>query len=186
MAGTVINDKFQAQNGFESPNFTVDGSGKITAPTIDVKNILLNGTTFVQYVPPEDDGGDDTGTQVTNSFESLAVTGGIFKVNYLNSTSVSVVNGKVTINSLGSVPGNIDNVDIGYNTPVQIRAYGIDMTTAPDSSTSQINVAGATMNGDLTVSNNLLLQTDPTIGTHATNKGYVDSTATALAVAFGA
>ena len=42
------------------------------------------------------------------------------------------------------------------------------------------------MNGDLTVSNNLLLQTDPTIGTHATNKGYVDATATALAVAFGA
>ena len=68
MAGTVINDKLQAQNGFESPNFTVDNTGKITAPTIDVKNILLNGTTFVQYVPPEEDSGDDTGTQVSKQF----------------------------------------------------------------------------------------------------------------------
>ena len=42
------------------------------------------------------------------------------------------------------------------------------------------------MNGTLTVANNLVLQSDPSIGTHATNKGYVDSTATALAVAFGA
>ena len=45
---TVINEKFQAQNGFESPNFTVDTAGKITAPVIDVKSILLNGTQFVQ------------------------------------------------------------------------------------------------------------------------------------------
>ena len=60
------------------------------------------------------------------------------------------------------------------------------MTTAPDSTASQLNVDGATMNGDLTVTNNMLLQSDPTIGTHATNKGYVDATATALAVAFGA
>ena len=185
MAGTVVNDKFQAQNGFESPNFTVDSSGKITAPIIDVKNILLNGTTFVQYVPPTDDGGDDTGTQVSNSFESLAVTGGVFKVNYQNNTILSVVNGRISINNEG-IPGTIDNVDIGYKTPVQIKAYGIDLTTAPDSSTSQLNVDGATMNGTLTVANNLVLQSDPSIGTHATNKGYVDSTATALAVAFGA
>ena len=48
MAGTVINDKFQAQNGFESPNYTVDTAGKITAETLDVKSILLNGKSFVQ------------------------------------------------------------------------------------------------------------------------------------------
>ena len=48
----VINDKFQAQNGFESPNFTVDTNGRITAPVIDVKQILLNGENFVQYGSP--------------------------------------------------------------------------------------------------------------------------------------
>ena len=135
---TIINEKFQAQNGFESPNFTVDSTGKITAPTIDVQSILLNGTQFVQYVPPEDDGGDDTGTTVSNSFESLAVTGGVFKVTFQNSTVLSVVNGRLTINSQG-IPGNIDNVDIGYNSPVQVRTYGIDMTNAPDSTASTIN-----------------------------------------------
>ena len=43
----------------------------------------------------------------------------------------------------------------------KIRAYGIDMTTAPDSTAAQLNVDGATMNGDLTVTNNMLLQSDP-------------------------
>ena len=135
---TVINDKFQAQNGFESPNFTVDNTGKLTTPTIDVQSILLNGTPFVAYVPPEDDGGDDTGTQVSNSFESLAVTGGIFKVNYLGSTA------------------------------------------------STINMNGASVKGDVNIADNVVLINQPTVGTHATSKGYVDATATALAVAFGA
>ena len=182
---TIINEKFQAQNRFESPNFTVDSTGKITAPTIDVQSILLNGTQFVQYVPPEDDGGDDTGTTVSNSFESLAVTGGVFKVTYQNNTVLSVVNGRLTINSQG-IPGNIDNVDIGYNSPVQIRTYGIDMTNAPDSTASTINLNGAQVNGDLNMADNVVLDKDPSLTKHATRKGYVDATATALAVAFGA
>ena len=69
---------------------------------------------------------------------------------------------------------------------MQIKAYGIDMTTAPDSSASNINVSGSNLNGDLTVNDNLLMQKDPSSGTHAARKGYVDATATALAVAFGA
>ena len=182
---TIINEKFQAQNGFESPNFTVDNTGKITAPTIDVQSILLNGTQFVQYVPPEDDGGDDTGTTVSNSFESLAVTGGVFRVTYQNNTVLSVINGRLTINSMG-IPGNIDNVDIGYNTPVQVRTYGIDMTNAPDSTASTINLNGAQVNGDLNMADNVVLDKDPVTPKHATRKGYVDATATALAVAFGA
>ena len=48
MAGTVINDRFQAQFGFESPKYTVDTAGKVTAETLDVKSILLNGKAFVQ------------------------------------------------------------------------------------------------------------------------------------------
>ena len=181
---TVINEKFQAQNGFESPNFTVDTNGKITAPTIDVQSILLNGTQFVQYVPPSDDD-DDTGTTVSNSFESLAVTGGVFKVNYQNTTNLSVINGRLTINNVG-IPGTIDNVDIGYTTAGQIKTYGIDMTNAPDSTASQIKLNGATVNGDLNMTDNVVLPKEPSLTTHATRKGYVDATATALAVAFGA
>jgi hypothetical protein len=49
-----------------------------------------------------------------------------------------------------------------------------------------LNVSGSNLNGDLTVNDNLLMQRDPTVGTHAARKGYVDATATALAVAFGA
>ena len=32
----TINDKFQAQNGFESPKFSVDTNGKITTEILDV------------------------------------------------------------------------------------------------------------------------------------------------------
>ena len=183
---TVINDKFQAQNGFESPNFTVDTTGKLTTPIIDVQSILLNGTPFVAYVPPADDTGDDTGTQVSNSFDSLAVTGGVFKVNYLNNTALSVINGTLTINSFGATPGSIDNVEIGYNTPSQIKVHTIDMASNPDSSASSINMNGASINGDVSIVNNVVLNNQPTVGTHATSKSYVDATATALAVAFGA
>ena len=35
MAGTVINDRFQAQFGFESPKYTVDTAGKITKFSAD-------------------------------------------------------------------------------------------------------------------------------------------------------
>tara|TARA_X000001036_G_scaffold434170_1_gene473095 strand:- start:588 stop:1142 length:555 start_codon:yes stop_codon:yes gene_type:complete len=182
----TINDKFQAQNGFESPNFTVDTSGKLTTPTIDVQTILLNGSPFVAYVPPAEQESDDTGTQVSNSFTSLAVTGGIFKVNYLGNTAISVLNGRVTVNSIGAVPGSIDNVEIGYNTPSQIRVHTIDMTANPDSTASTINLNGASVKGDVNIANNVVLSNQPTVGTHATSKGYVDATATALAVAFGA
>ena len=90
MAGTVINDKFQAQFGFESPKYTVDTAGKITAETLDVKSILLNGKSFVQAAP-DDQTSDDTGTTVSNSFDSLAVNGGVFKVNDSgNNTILSV------------------------------------------------------------------------------------------------
>jgi hypothetical protein len=147
---------------------------------------LLNGTPFVAYVPPADDAGDDTGTQVSNSFDSLAVTGGVFKVNYLSDTALSVVNGRVIIKSVGALPGSIDNVEIGYNTPSQIRVHTIDMATNPDSSASSINMNGASFVGDVNISNNVLLVNQPTLGTHATSKSYVDATATALAVAFGA
>jgi len=181
---TVINDKFQSQNGFESPNFTVNSAGKISADEIDVQRILLNGSVFTQYTPPEDDA-DDTGVVVTNSFESLAVTGGIFKVTYNSNAALTVIDGVVTINSQGSV-GNIDNVDIGYNTPGQVRAYTIEMTNAPDSTASDINLNGASINGDVNVQDQVVLSNDPTLPAHATKKGYVDATATALAVAFGA
>jgi len=182
----VINDKFQAQNGFESPKFSVDTNGKVTTEVIDVKSILLNGTPFVAYVPPEDVEDDDTGTQVSNSFESLAVTGGIFKVNYLGNSVLTVVNGRVGIASYGTIPGAIDNVEIGYNTPSQIKVHTIDMAPNPDSTASTINMNDATVKGDVNIANNVVLTNQPTVGTHATSKSYVDATATALAVAFGA
>ena len=60
------------------------------------------------------------------------------------------------------------------------------MTTAPDSTASQIDLNGATVNGDLNMTDNVVLPKDPSLTTHASRKGYVDATATALAVAFGA
>ena len=88
--------------------------------------------------------------------------------------------------SHGAVPGAIDNVEIGYNTPSQIKVHTIDMATNPDSTASTINMNGASVKGDVNIADNVVLTNQPTVGTHATSKGYVDATATALAVAFGA
>ena len=60
------------------------------------------------------------------------------------------------------------------------------MTNAPDSTASTINLNGAQVNGDLNMADNGVLDKDPSLTKHATRKGYVDATATALAVAFGA
>ena len=120
---TVINDKFQAQHGFESPNFSVDGTGKLTTPTIDVQSILLNGTPFVAYVPPEDDGGDDTGTQVSNSFESLAVTGGVFKVNYLGTSLTFTGVGSAFNASVNLTDGDVLTLDDGDAVYVDYNSY---------------------------------------------------------------
>ena len=60
------------------------------------------------------------------------------------------------------------------------------MASNPDSSASTINMNDATVKGDVNIANNVVLNNQPTVGTHATSKGYVDATATALAVAFGA
>ena len=182
----VINDKFQAQNGFESPNFAVDTTGKVSATTIDVQSILLNGTPFVQYTPPEDDQGGDDEVAITNSFETLAVTGGTLRVSYLGNPALRVVNGVVKISSIGDEIGTIDNVDIGSNTAGQVTTYSLNMTNAPDSTASEINLNGASLNGDVNITNQVVLNNEPVSPTHATRKGYVDATATALAVAFGA
>ena len=56
---TVINDKSRRKR-FESPTY-IDNTENTAS--IDVAVILLNGTQFV--LSSEDDGGDDTGTQVT-------------------------------------------------------------------------------------------------------------------------
>lgn len=183
----AIKDKFQSQNGFESPNFTVDETGRITAPVLNVQSILLNGTPFVAYVPPDEgDGGgaDPNEPAITNSFETLAVTGGTFRVSYEGTPTLRVVNGVVRVDSIET--GSIDNMDIGYNTAGQIQVYTIDMTNAPDSTASNINLNGANLNGNVNVADQVVLSNDPTLSTHATRKGYVDATATALAVAFGA
>lgn len=182
--GTVVNDKFQAQNGFESPNFTVDTTGKISANTIDIQTILLNGSVFTQYVPPEDDDSDPDEPTITNSFTTLAVTGGTFRVSKDGSPTLRVVDGNVRIDSIGV--GTMDNVDIGQTTAGQVTTYALNMTNAPDSTSSAINLNGAVVNDDLNITDQIVLSNNPTLSTHATRKGYVDATATALAVAFGA
>ena len=51
---------------------------------------------------------------------------------------------------------------------------------------SIINLNGTQVSGDLNMADNVVLEKDPSATKHATRKGYVDATATALAVAFGA
>ena len=85
MAGTVINDRFQAQFGFESPKYTVDTAGKITAETLDVRTILLAGKSFVQAADDDQTGDDKQSIQkMLSSIASLEDTISLLEAVTLN------------------------------------------------------------------------------------------------------
>lgn len=176
----VTKDKFKSEYGFESPNFEVQTSGALKAQSIDVNTILLGGTPFVQYTPPED---DDDAVVIPNTFTSLNVNEGIFQVNQNSKNIVKVEEGKIVLHS--DVTGEINNMDIGLSTPGQAKFISIDMAQPQDSTTSTINLNNTVFNGDLTVNDNVILTNQPSVANHASTKGYVDSTASALAIAFG-
>lgn len=183
--------KLTSQYGFESPNFEVGTTGRVTTRVLDVNQILLNGVPFVGADPDEPVDPTDPGDGVdpTNPFDnitSLTVNGQLRVNNTIDDVStriVTVQNGVVTINNVET--GSIDNVDIGLQTPGQARFYSIDLVSAPDSSAAILNADGATFSGNISIDGTLALSVAPVNATDITNKEYVDNTSIAFSVALG-
>ena len=185
----VTPKKLTSQYGFESPNFEVGTTGRVTTRVLDVNQILLNGVPFVGADPDEPVDPGEEGPDSTNPFDnitSLTVNGPLRVNNTVDDVSTNVLtidNGAVTMSN--STTGNIENVDIGLQTPGQARFYSIDLTSAPDSTAAILNADGATINGNITIDGTLALSVAPQNATDITNKEYVDSTSIAFSVALG-
>jgi hypothetical protein len=190
---TVTTKQFRTEFGFRSPGFLVDQEGDLTALTVTTSNI--NSTTISIAGSSVIESGRitenirDSSLETLGILQNLTVNGDVLlKKNNIN--RLSIINGKVVINSLTT--GNIDNVDIGQTTPGKVDSYQINLVENNGASGefvadgANISFDAATITGTVTYVENISISAVPTSGEHATRKDYVDNSVIAFAVAFGA
>jgi hypothetical protein len=190
---TVTTKQFRTEFGFRSPGFLVDQEGDLTALTVTTSNI--NSTTIsIAGVSVIESGRiteniRDSSLETLGILQNLTVNGDVLlKKNNIN--RLSIINGKVVINSLAT--GNIDNVDIGQTIPGKVDTYQLNLVENNGASGefvadgANISFDAATITGTVTYIENISISAAPTSGEHATRKDYVDNSVIAFAVAFGA
>ncbi len=190
---TVTTKQFRTEFGFRSPGFSVDQDGDLTALTVTTSNI--NSTTVSIAGASVIESNRITENIRNSSLETLGILQNltvngdvVLKKNNIN--RLSIINGKVIINSLTT--GNIDNVDIGQTTPGKVDTYQLNLVENNGASGefvangANISFDAATITGTVTYVENVSINAAPTSGQHATRKDYVDNSVIAFAVAFGA
>ena len=173
----------QTEQGFSSPNLNIDSIGNITAKSINVASIIVNGEVLFGDGAPgaPEDGGPQTTLSPSIINSSLKTLGTLTSLTVEGNTTIS--NGLVQITS--STTGTINNIDIGGVTPadgtfVTLTATNGTITTL-NSTTSTLGTASATT----VTSETVILNNAPTAFNHATTKSYVDTQITALSIALG-
>lgn len=164
---------FKSDTGFASPGFVVDIQGNVLLDnniTIEgnatvngilfAENVQFGGANFSFNIIENDDSVISLSPLITNSnlrnlgvLERLEVDGDVL-IGIASTNFITIDNGSVVISS--SSTGNLDNMEIGANTPA-------DAAFITAASTDQ-----------------------PTVAAHLTRKDYVDSRVTAFSIAFGA
>lgn len=199
----------ESKSGFKSPGFSVNEVGDLVvdgavlfnsqlnvAPDFTVNGILIIDAT--DSIVALGDGIKHSNLTKLGTLENLQIDGD-FTVAQGSTPYVSIVNGHVEINSVAGV-GSIDNMDIGLKDPRDANFKSVNI--GPGDSTGELTVQGnASITIDLTVTGDIsaadisaadisagdiVIANTPTAINHATRKDYVDSRATAFAVAFGA
>ena len=190
----------ESKSGFKSPGFrvsetgnlTVDGSVNFNGPINTSQNFTINGIVVID----DTDSVVSLGSGIKNSsltrlgvLESLQIDGD-FTIAQGSSPYFNVVNGHIEIESFAAT-GRMDNIDIGLQQPADANFKSVNI--GPGDSTGELSVQGdiivtqgIQVGGNITASGNIEITTTPTQNSHATRKDYVDSRATAFAVAFGA
>ncbi len=190
----------ESKSGFKSPGFrvsetgnlTVDGSVNFNGPINTSQNFTINGIVVID----DTDSVVSLGDSIRNSsltklgvLEGLQIDGD-FTIAQGSSPYFNVVNGHIEIESFAAT-GRMDNIDIGLQHPADANFKSVNI--GPGDSTGELSVQGdiivtqgIQVGGNITASGNIEITTTPTQNSHATRKDYVDSRATAFAVAFGA
>jgi len=190
----------ESQSGFKSPGFrvsetgnlTVEGTVNLNGPINTSQNFTINGIVVID----DTDSVVSLGSSIKNSsltrlgiLENLQIDGDL-TVAQGSSPYFSVVNGHVEIESFAGT-GRIDNIDIGLQNPADANFKSVNI--GPGDSTGELSVQGNVIvtqgiqvGGNIAITGNVAITAIPTQNSHATRKDYVDSRATAFAVAFGA
>jgi hypothetical protein len=195
---------FRSESGFKSPGFLVtptgdlilDGSlqaSNLTIDSLSANEILIQGISVFDF----EDSVVSLSSSVTQSsltrfgiIEFLELQGDVDFRNIDGDQVLRIQNGQVFLTSIEL--GSIDNVVIGENTPADgyfenVEALNLTVSETVDS--QQVNAE--TVNTSVLASTSIeadtvLINLQPTEINHATRKDYVDTTATALAIALGA
>lgn len=190
---TIQQKPFRSEFGFRSPSFQVDSQGNLTASTITASDVnattvSVNGVVLLEAGRITENVVDSS-LQTIGVLQNLTVNGEVaFKSSGVN--RLLIQDGKITINS--RIPGNIDNIDIGLNTPGRIEAYRIQLVDNGGNvgnlilDNANVSVDAAVIAGAATFSSPINISQPPTLSSHATRKDYVDNASIAFAVAFGA
>jgi hypothetical protein len=173
----------ESKSGFKSPGFLVDEIGNLTVNgSIDtLGSFKING---IPIIDPSDSiiGLDPIieralGIKELGTLEYLNIDGD-FTVSQGSTPYINIVNGRISMFSSSDV-GSIDNCDIGLLIPATGNFTSLNV--GPGDSTGEL-----TVQGQLSVSGNVSIDTLPTEANHVTRKDYVDTRISAFAIAFGA
>lgn len=190
---TVQQKQFRAEVGFRSPSFLVDADGNLTADSLTTAN--LNATTLSISGAVVLESNRLTENIVNSSLETVGVlqnlsVNGDILLRKNNITRLSILNGRVVINSLTT--GAIDNMDLGQTTPGKVNTYQLNVVERNGvrgefvADGANMSLDAATIAGTVTYIDNISVNVLPTSGVHLARKDYVDNSVIAFAVAFGA
>lgn len=176
---SVTYSQLQTQQGFKSPSLDIDNNGNITATSIDVRLIKLGGETLfdagAEEGPPQTALSPniiDSSLQTLGTLSSLTVEG-----------NVSISDGLVQITS--ATTGSINNINIGGVTPGDGDFVVLNATSSTITTLNSTNFTTSSVTTDSITTDAATVNNTPTLESHATNKGYVDTQITALSIALG-
>lgn len=193
--------RLKSKSGFESPGFVVTSAGNIAASSLTLNNSISvpeisTNTITISNQPLFTNGGTTLSPTVIGSslisvgtLNSLTVDGNV-RLRLNGQNRISIIDGKVEIKS--ATRGEIENVNIGVESPGTIRSTGITVVSdqgSPGSltvSNANINFNSSVIAGTVAFSKAPSSGTAPTNGADLVRKDYVDNNSIAYAVVFGA
>lgn len=161
-------------SGNLSGSVTIDGSSNITLEATIVNNaVILGQETTGNYVAV----GSVSGNGLSGSANSESAT---FTVSS-NATDVNTPSTIVFRNSSGNFSAGTITASLSGN--VTGNVTGTVITASQPNITTVGTLTSLTVTSDVTANANVVIATNPTITTHATNKKYVDKRSIAMSVA---
>ena len=177
---SVTYSQFQTGNGFKSPSLDIDDNGNILASSIDVRLIKLGGEILFD-AGDTDEGPPQTALSPSIIDSSLQTLGTLSSLTVEGDTTIS--DGLVQITSAST--GSINNINIGGVTPGNGDFVAMTATSGTITTFTSTGITSSTVTTDSVTTDAATVNNTPTLDSHATNKGYVDTQITALSIALG-